>query len=253
MRHRLTCQLLCGVAAFAVPALAKDQAKELHETLEAMDRLWFGQSSTAIVSMKVKTTNYERELRLTYWVEGKDKTLLRIDAPAKEKGTSTLKLGQDIYNYLPKIGRTVKVSAALRTGSWMGSHFTNDDLMKASRFADDFDPTLVESTSEGALHVWTVDLRPKPEAAVTWSRVRVVLEKESKIPRTHEFFDEKGVSARKVVFTEIKDLGGRRAPALVTVTPATPPGESTELRYETIQRDVKIDPETFSLSRLKNQ
>jgi outer membrane lipoprotein-sorting protein len=253
MRHKLSCQLLCAAAAFALPAAAVDRIKELNETLEAMDRLWFGQNSTASISMKVKTTNYERELRLTYWVEGKDKTLLRIDAPAKEKGTATLKLGQDIYNYLPKIGRTVKVSTALRTGSWMGSHFTNDDLMKASSFADDFDPTLVESKSEGALHVWTVDLKPKPDAAVTWSRVRVVLEKETKIPRTHEFFDEKGVLARKVVFTEIKDLGGRRAPALVTVTPATPPGESTELRYETIQRDVKIDPAIFSLARLKNQ
>lgn len=241
--------LICVTAQ----ASETEKTADLHATLDAMDRLWFGKSSQALVSMRVKTKNYEREMRLKYWVSGKDKTLLRIEAPPKEKGTATLKLGQDIYNYLPKIARTVKVSSALRTGSWMGSHFTNDDLMKASHFADDFIPTLMESRVEGSLVIWTVDLKPKPDAAITWSKVRVILEKQTTIPRLQEFYDEKGEIARKVVYTEVKDLGGRRVPSLVTVTPSNLPGESTELRYESIERDVDIPPETFSLSHMKNQ
>jgi hypothetical protein len=203
--------------------------------------------------MTVKTAHYERVLRLTYWVEGKDRTLVRIDAPPREKGTSTLKLGPDIYNYLPKIGRTVKVSAALRTGSWMGSHFTNDDLMKASRFADDFDATLVLATKDKDVLLWTVDLVPKAETAVTWSRIRMVLDQAKATPRSQEFFDEKGAKSRTVLFDDVKDLGGRVVPSLVRVTPVAPPGEYTELRYESIDRAVTFDAEFFSLSRLKNQ
>jgi outer membrane lipoprotein-sorting protein len=239
--------------AAPAPAAGNAETKELQTTLAGVDKLWFGSRSTADVTMTVKTTQYSRVLSLKYWVEGKDQTLLRIDGPPKEKGTATLKLGQDIYNYLPKIARTVKVSAALRTGSWMGSHFTNDDLLKASRFADDFDATLLGKKQEGGHSLWTVELKPKPQAAISWSKIIMVLDKERTMPLSQEFYDEQGHKARTVAFSDIKKLGGREVPALVTVTPADKPGEFTELRYVTITRDVKFEPDFFSLSRLKNQ
>jgi outer membrane lipoprotein-sorting protein len=230
-----------------------DESGELRTTLAAIDKLWFGSRSTANVTMTVKTEHYERVLKLTYWVEGKDQTLLRIDAPPKEKGTSTLKLGQDIYNYLPKIARTVKVSAALRTGSWMGSHFTNDDLLKASRFSGDYDSKLLEKKMQGETQLWTVELSPKPRAAVSWTKIIMILDKNTNTPLSQEFYDESGTKTRIIEFSDIRDLGGRQAPALVKVTPLDKPNEFTELRYLTIKRDVKFTPDFFSLSRLKNQ
>lgn len=217
-----------------------------------VDKLWFGTRSTADVSMTVKTENYERVLKLTYWVEGKDQTLIKIVAPAKEKGTSTLKNGADIYNFLPKIGRTVKVSAALRSGSWMGSHFTNDDLLKATRFADDYVAKLLEKSGSGVDEKWKVELTPKPETAVPWSKVVMELVKATATPTRQDFLDEKGAVLRTVEFREVKELGGRKVPSVVRVTPSDKPKEYTELVYEKIDRSVTFTPEFFSLSRLKN-
>lgn len=232
---------------------AAQTAEDVNKTLEAMDRLWFGNSSTAKVSMTVKTAHYERTLKLHYWVNGKEQTLVRIAAPPKEEGTATLKLGRDIFNYLPRIGRTIKVSAALRQSAWMGSHFTNDDLMKSSHFSLDYVAKLKSSTGTGADTLWTVELVPKPDAAISWSRVEVVLLRDKSTPKQQDFFDEKGQLSRTIVFLEPRDLGGRVVPSLVRVTPTTSRGEFTELRYDSIERDVKFGEGFFSLAKLGNQ
>ena len=250
---------LSGVllAALALLFLARPgtamAAEDLLATLDEVDRLWFGQQSTASVTMIVKTTRYERTLQLTYWVDGKDKTLIRIDAPAREKGNATLKIGPDIYNYLPKIDRTVKVSPALRSDSWMGSHFTNDDLLKATRFSGDYDAKLLSRTGQGLSEIWTIELTPKPRTPVPWSKVLMTLEKSSAIPSSQMFYDEKGALARTVTFSDVKELGGRRAPQTVRITPADKPEEHTELRYDSIDRAVKFEESFFSLSKLKHQ
>lgn len=246
-----TALLLLGAVLLSMPARA-ESVRELQAVVQAVDKLWFGQRSTADVSMTVKTENYERVLKLTYWVEGKDQTLIRITAPAKEKGTSTLKSGKDIYNYLPKISRTIKVSAALRSGSWMGSHFTNDDLLKATRFADDYTAKLLKKAGTGAAERWTIELTPKPATAVPWSKVVMELNKATSIPSQQEFFDDQSALIRTITFADVKDLGGRTVPSLVRVTPADKPTEYTELHYEKIDRTVKFDGAFFSLSRLKN-
>ncbi len=88
--------------------------------------------------MKVVTERFTRELTLEQWSRGKDQFLVRILEPQKERGTATLRNGADIWNYLPKVDRVIKVPASLMGGAWMGSHVTHDDLVKQSRLADDF-------------------------------------------------------------------------------------------------------------------
>ncbi len=246
-----TALLLLAVApcAFPTPLRAAD---DVAAVVAEVDNLWFGARSTADVAMTVKSEHYERVLRLTYWVDGKEHTLIRIVSPAKEKGTSTLKNGEDVYNFLPKIGRTVKISAALRSGSWMGSHFSNDDLLRGSRFADDYESKLLVKRGEGAAEQWTIELKPKPSAAVPWSKVVMELDRTTKIPSRQTFLDEKDAPLRTITFAEIQDLGGRKAPSRVRVVPADRPAEYTELHYERIDRTVTMQADFFSLSRLQN-
>ena len=107
--------------------------------LDRIDDLYRGKSSHAIMRMAVVTENWTRELELESWSMGKEKSLMRILSPRKEKGTATLKSGKQMWNYLPKVDRVIKIPSSMMGSSWMGSHFTNDDLVKESRMAEDYD------------------------------------------------------------------------------------------------------------------
>lgn len=109
---------------------ASERAKKI---LRQVDDMWRGNSSHGIFAMQVKTAHYTRNMRLEGWSRGKEKTLVRILAPRKEKDTTTLKAGNNIYIYLPRTDRTIRLTSGMMMGSWMGSHFTNDDLVKESR------------------------------------------------------------------------------------------------------------------------
>ena len=143
--------MLLGICSYLSvhPALAESlTAKEI---LDKVDDLYRGTSSHGKMTMEVVTSHWNRTLSLEFWSKGKDKSLVRILAPLKEKGTATLRSGNEIWNYLPKVNRVVKLPSSMMSASWMGSHFTNDDLVKQSRFADDY---TFEVTRQGMLG-WT--------------------------------------------------------------------------------------------------
>ena len=231
---------------------SKADSAELDKVLDGVDKLWFSTKSSADMTMSVKTSHYDRQLKLTYWTSGTDKAVVKINYPPSEKGTVTLRMGSDMYNYLPNVDKTVKVSAALRSSSWMGSHFSNDDLVHTAYLARDYDGTIVEVKKKGSTSIWTVDLVPKKGTAVVWSKIRMVVEKERRIPQTQVFFDERGSKVRTLTFSDLKKLGGKLVPAHILVTPADLPGEHTEMVYESIRHNVKFDNGFFSLERLKS-
>src|SRR5690606_1606609 len=98
------------------------------------------------------------------WGKGDELALILVTAPARDKGTAFLKRGNEIWNWQPSIDRTVKMPPSMMAQSWMGSDFTNDDLVKHSSVVNDFDHTLLGSeTIEGrACH--KIEMIPKESA-----------------------------------------------------------------------------------------
>ncbi len=231
-----------NATAHAAPTMA--------QILDATDDVTRGASSHATIQMQVKTARYERTMKLETWSEGKDKSLVRILAPAKDAGIATLMLDENIYNYLPKVDRTMKVPGAMMSGRWMGSHFTNDDLIKSSRLAEEFDGTITTKPGDGTGDVYTVELIPKPDTAVVWGKV-VVVTTADLMPQHIQYFDEEGILVRTMRFSDVQELGGRRVPATMSLEPANKPGEFTRIVYDQLEFDVAIDERTFSLQSLK--
>ncbi|MEN9835023.1 MAG: hypothetical protein RL011_1216 [Pseudomonadota bacterium] len=257
MTRIITAVVVAAVMSAADVAMAdgkptKADTAELSKVLDGVDNLWFSTKSSADMTMSVKTSHYDRTLKLTYWTSGMDKAVVKINYPPSEKGTVTLRLGSDMYNYLPNVDKTVKVSAALRSASWMGSHFSNEDLVHSAYLARDYDGTIIESKKKGSSTIWTVDLVPKKGTAVVWSKIRMIVEKERRIPQNQVFFDERGTKVRTLAFSDLKKLGGKMVPSKILVTPADLPGEHTEMVYESIRHGVKFDSGFFSLERLKS-
>lgn len=219
--------------------------------LDHVDDLFRGESSAGTFSMKVVTAHYSREMKMEAWSRGKDDSLIRILEPLKEKGTATLKADRDIWNYLPKVDRVIKVPSSMMGGSWMGSHFTNDDLVKESRMADDYTHAVTFRGERGGVGVIDLTLTPKPEAAVVWGKVVVTVREGDWLPLGVDYYDEGLALTRSMAYTDPKAFGGRVLPARLVMKPADKPGERTEIVYHELRFDVELPGDFFTLRNLK--
>jgi len=246
------CAVLLILAAGLLPsaACAMDRARAI---LEEIDDLWRAESSRGIMTMRVETANYTRTLRMEAWSKGKEMSLVRILSPKKEQGTASLKSGNTLYTYLPKTDRTIRLTSGMMMGSWMGSHFTNDDLVKESRLADDFEPNIDFEGERDGQEVLDFSLTPKPDAPVVWGRIVITVRAVDRMPLVSRYYDEDLVLARTIVFDRIVEMGGRRFPAYLKVIPEDKPAEFTELLYEEMHFGVAIEDGFFSLIELRRR
>ncbi len=223
------------------------------EIVDFVDRLMRGESSRGEVVMNVETENWSRSMRMTVSSLGTDYALVRVLEPRKDAGTATLKSGNEIWNYLPKVDRTIKIPASLMSASWMGSHFTNDDLVKESRLVEDYDITVGFEGLREAGEVWEFVLIPRPEAPVVWGRILYQVRKEDLMPVWARYYDEDGALMRTLTFAEYRRFGERLVPAVMRMVPEDEPGEFTEVIYERLEFDVDLTPEFFSLRQLRSR
>ncbi len=230
----------------ASPAHAEDDVERL---LRANDDLMRGTSSIAVMEMQVKTAQYERTMKMQSWSRGTEQTLVRLLEPAKDAGVATLKVGENLWNYLPKVDRTMKVPAGMMSGAWMGSHLSNDDLVRDSRLSDDFTWT-VDERPVGGKGKWTITLTPKPDAAVVWGKVVAHIGPDE-IPLDTLYYDEKNTLVRTMRFDDVKVMDGRKVPARFRLEPADKPGEFTEMRYLSLDIDAPVEDSLFTLQALK--
>lgn len=250
---RLVC--LVAVTLFLSLSWMAPRAEEIpasaKEILDKVDDLYRGKSSSGQMTMTIITAHWKRTLTVAFWSEGKEKSLLRILAPKKEKGMATLRSGNEIWNYLPKVKRVIKLPSSMMSASWMGSHFTNDDLVKESRMADDYTFELTFSGERGGGNIVEVSCYPKPEAPIVWGKVEVEVRAEDYLPVSLRYYDEDHNLARTMNFTDIRLLGGRTLPTVMTVIPEDKPREKTVVRYEDITFDPALREGLFSLRSLQ--
>ncbi len=246
-----TAAALLALAAVA-PRLAAQQVNP-DSIVDRVDKLLRGTSSRGTVSMQIVTRQWKRTLDMDIWSLGNDYALVRVTAPAKEAGTATLKVKNDVWNYLPRVDRTIRIPPSLMAADWMGSHFTNDDLVKESRLVVDYDITLGFDGVRDGTKVWEFRLTPKPNAAVVWGHIEMRVRQADLMPVWERYYDDAGKLARTITFSDYRVMGGRKVPADLTVTPADKPDEHTTLTYHHLEFDVGLRPDFFSLQNLKRR
>lgn len=239
-----------SMSLFSGKAESFQKPPDVEAVLTHLDALYRSKSSVSRMEIRVASRRTTRTLRMKAWTRGEEEVLVIIEEPPREAGTATLRVGDNLWNYLPRIARTIRVPPAMMLGSWMGTDFTNDDLVKESSLRKDF-LSRVERRSEDPKG-WWLTLDVKPEVVGRWARIELLLSDDS-LPVEERHFDRKGRLARTMRFDEVKTLGGRRLPARLVLTPEGAEGQSTELRYLEIEFDVPIADDTFSLSRLEQK
>jgi len=229
---------------------------DLKKILTSTDDFYRGKTSISECSMSLKTKYYERTLKFKVWSKGMENTLIRILEPAKDKGISTLKRDKNIWNYLPKVKKTVKLPPSMMMKDWMGSHFTNDDLVKESTFFDDYTSSIKEvKIDEKKRTIVVIESIPKKTAAVVWGKVVIeIWDDDGKyIPLKQEYYDEHGKAIRRITFSDIKKMGGRDMPTVMKLVPLDKPDEYTQMTYTHFEFDVPIDDNVFSLGYLEGK
>lgn len=244
----------CIVALLLVLASGQPLgAQTAREIVDRVDRMMRGESSRGRMTMEIETEHWSRSLEMEVWSLGTEYALVRVESPPREAGTATLKVDQEVWNYLPRVDRTIKIPPSMMMGAWMGSHFTNDDLVKESRMIEDYDIEIGFEGVRDGVEVWEFVLTPKPEAPVVWGKVTEEVRKSDLMPTWARYFDEDGELERTLVFGEYLMMGGRLVPALMTVEPVDKPEERTLIRYHDLEFDVGLRPDFFSLRNLRSR
>jgi outer membrane lipoprotein-sorting protein len=240
---------LAAALALAAPAAAKEPPRpDVDAVLRHLDDLYRSKASVARMEIGVTTPRSARTLRIRAWTRGEEQALVVVEAPPREAGTATLRDGENLWNWLPRIARTIRVPPSMMLGSWMGTDFTNDDLVKESSLRRDFEAR-VDRRSETPPG-WWLTLAVKPGIVGRWARIEILVSDEL-LPVEERHFDRKGRLARTMRFDDVKVLGGRRIPARMALVPEGVEGQRTELRYLEVRFDADVPPDTFSLSRLE--
>ena len=229
------------------------KAIEVDELIRHIDQLWRGETSQATMTMTVKTQRYERAMTMEAWSRGKDYSLVVIRDPVKDRGIATLKVKENIWNYLPKINRVTKVPSSMMSGSWMGSHFTNDDLVKESTFEDDYVTSISFEGERDGLLIYELTFIPRPDAPVVWGKVVMMIEQATLAPLKALYYDEEGLLVRTMIMDQPQQIDGRTIPMRMSLQPEDKPNESTVIVYEQIAFGVPLEPSYFSLQNLKSR
>jgi len=204
-------------------------------------------SGYAKIKMSVTTSRGERMMEMESWNRGHEKSFIKILYPKQDSGITFLKINTTMWQYVPKIEKTIKIPSSMMMQSWMGSDFTNDDMAKESSIVDDYIPHLTQEDT----HKYTLTLIPKQEAPVVWGKIVLEVEKEHFIPIKAIYYDEDGIEQRILYYSDVKRIGSRHFPSVMTLIPSNKKRNKTVVTMDDVKFDIIIDDSRFSMSALK--
>lgn len=247
----LRAALLCGTILLPLGRAASAQPVDASRLVQQAEDRLRGDRLYAEMKMTIIRPRWQREISMKSWSLGQDYSMVLITAPARDKGTAFLKRKKEIWNWQPSIDRSIKLPPSMMTQSWMGSDFTNDDLVEQSSLVRDYTHRLTGTDKVETYDCHVVELTPKPDAAVVWGKVVMWIETEHLLELKVETYDEEGMLVNTLLGKQIRQLGGRLLPTRLELTPAGKPGHMTIVEQRKLDFDTKVSADWFSLENLK--
>ncbi len=232
-------------------AIFSGHAQDATEIIAMADRKMQGNSSTSDMIMRIVRPDWSREIRMKGWSLGKEHSIILITSPARDKGAAFLKREKEIWNWQPSINRVIKLPPSMMMQSWMGSDFTNDDLVKESSIVRDYTHTLIGDTVIGSRLAYIIEMIPKPQAAVVWGRILIYITQEDYLQLMIRYYDEDEFLINTMYLSEIKEIGGRIIPTRLDMVPADDPKQRTVILYMGMEFDVPMEENFFSIQNMK--
>lgn len=220
------------------------------EWLKYAEKEMRGERSSSEMVMTIQTPNWTRTLEIESDVEGKKQALSTIKAPAKEKGIRTLRIENNMWNYFPKLKRKVAVSSSMLLASWMGSDFTNDDILKASSMSEDYSHKFSADETVNGETYKVIENTAKSNSKVMWPKIVTYASKKDCLPRIYRYYDKEGKLRRTLTFSDIKTFDGHQIPTHWEMTPEDDKSKKTVIDYKSVKFNTRFKPGHFSQKNL---
>ena len=205
------------------------------------------------MTMEVITPDWKRTLKMKSWDDRKNsRSFIHILTPARDKDTTFLQVDKKLWSYLPRAERTIKIPPSMMLQSWMGSDFSNDDLVKESSVVNDYYHRDLGEEEIDGLKCYKIQLDPKPGAPVTWGKIIIWAGVEPFVPVKYQYFNRRGELRREMVMSQLKEMDGRLIPVRWTMTTTNKPGHSTVITINKILFNPQMPDRIFKLQYLRN-
>ena len=245
--------IVCVILLFTIntTVIGKDHTTpDVEKIVNYIDQLYRSKTSYADMEMHIVTPHYERTLKMLVWTKGMDRTFIRITSPKKERGVATLRIKNEMWNYLPKIKKVMKISPSMMMGSWMGSDFSNDDLVKESSMQEDYTYKII-TPDDATPDLIYIELIPNEDSTIVWGKIVSAVRSSDYIPVWQHFYDEKGKLMRILNYKDIKTFGSKTIPSVMEMIPQNKQGHKTIIRWNDGNFDTKIEDSIFSRRNLQ--
>jgi outer membrane lipoprotein-sorting protein len=201
LRSAVTAIFLAAAAALA----SAQQAPSGTEILNKLDATMSAPRTQDVQATLVLTDKdgNQKERTLQMYQKGADTRMARFLAPADQKGISVLSLPDgSIYLYLPAFKKVKRIASSVKNTAFAGTDFTYED-MEARRYADFYTAELVRTETDH----WVVQLTPKPGISSSSARLLMWVRRDNWVPTTIEYYDAKGVLARRLTSERLEQIG----------------------------------------------
>lgn len=236
---------------FILPSIFS-RAQDAKDIVKRADDKMRGKTSQAEMVIKTMRPTWTREMSVKTWMKGSDYAMILIQAPVKDKGTVFLKRKKEVWNWLPTLERSIKLPPSMMSQSWMGTDFTNDDLVKESSVVEDYEHSIAGDTLLDGRPCYIIQMIPKPEAAVVWGRLIVCIDKKDFLELHSRFYDEDGSLINTMNSFDIKEMDGRLIPTRMEMIPADKKNQKTEIIYKRISFNRPLEDTFFTMDKIRN-
>jgi len=227
-------------------------AQDATEIIRKADEKWTGEkSSQGEMTMKIIRPTWERTIEFKIWTLGRDYSMTLITAPAKEKGQAFLKRENEMWNWVPNISRMIKLPPSMMSDGWMGSDYTNDDILKESSIVVDYHHEILGSEKVNERDCWKIEMMPKENAAIVWGKVIKWVSKDGYLMLKSEYYDEDEYLVKTELGSDIKIMDGRNIPTQLEIIPADKEDQKTIVIINHMEFNVDLQESFFSQQNMK--
>ena len=252
MKKQMYQKNVIGMIVLVMAMSFQTMAQDPKAIIQRMEENFRGDASYNEMSMETVRPRYTREITMKSWSLGDDYSLIVVTAPARDEGTAFLKRGNEIWNYVPNIDRTVKMPPSMMSQSWMGSDFSNDDLVQGSSTVDDYEHRFMGKETIDGVETYKIELKPLPETPVVYDKSYYWISTDSYLPVKVENYDEFGDLVSTIHFREVKNMGGRNIPTVMEMIPHGRRGHKTIIRTHKADYDIQLRESFFTQQNMRN-
>lgn len=228
------------------------QAQSAKDIVKRADDKMRGETSGFMtMSMKIIRPSWERTIEFKSWSKGTENSMVLITAPAKEKGQSFLKVGREMWSWNPTINRTIKLPPSMLSQGWMGSDYTNDDMINQRSIVVDYSHEFSGEETIENRSCYIIELIPKEDAPVVWGKIVFWISKKDAMILKAEYYDEEEYLVKTELGKGIKNMDGRVIPTVYEIIPAEEEEQRTVVTLKTIQFNAPIEDSFFSIQNMK--